>query len=262
MINIPAKVASQLSAGLKKYQPILVKAKVADINESDTVTIIVDILSDIFGYDKYSEITSEFAIKRTFCDLAIKIDNKVSLLIECKAIGLALKDDFIRQATNYAADSGIDWVILTNAAEWRIYKILFSKPIEKELVYSFDMTEISGKKQSDLEMLYYLSRDSRAAKSKNTLEDLLIQKQLVNKFIVGRILLTEPILDAIRKQLKKFSSELKPANEEIRAILLNEIIKRDVMEGEKATDAAKRVNKMIKAEKNTAKEIKTALPEA
>jgi len=30
----------------------------------------------LFGYDKYEEVTGEFAIRGTWCDLAIKIDGQ------------------------------------------------------------------------------------------------------------------------------------------------------------------------------------------
>jgi len=66
MATVPVKVKSRFADGLKKYKPILTKAEKQDLNESDTVTIIVDMLSDLFGYDKYDDITSEFAIKKTF----------------------------------------------------------------------------------------------------------------------------------------------------------------------------------------------------
>lgn len=253
MITIPAKAKVRLTAGLKKFQPVLAKARSADINESDTVTIIADMLSDIFGYDKYSEITSEFAIKKTFCDLAIIVDEKLSLLIECKAIGLALKDDFVRQATNYAADSGVEWVVLTNGIDWKIFKVIFSKPIEKELVYEFDLTTLSAKKQSDLEMIFYLCREALTSKTKNSLEELHTQKQILNKFVIGQLLLTDPVIDAIKKQLKKMSAEIKPNNEELRAIINLEIIKREVLDGEQATDAKKKVAKMEKAVAKPAK---------
>nr|WP_061260548.1 hypothetical protein [Leptospira interrogans] len=85
---IPTKIFERISSGVKKFQPILTSAKTRDVNESDTVVIITDLLSEVFGYDKYSEITTEHVIKKTFCDLAIKIDGKVKLLIEIKAIGL------------------------------------------------------------------------------------------------------------------------------------------------------------------------------
>ncbi|HUW04685.1 MAG TPA: hypothetical protein VMW01_00350 [Williamwhitmania sp.] len=71
MATIPPKVQTRLTSGLKKYQSIVSNARAKDINESDTVVIITDILSDLFGYDKYSEITSEQAVKKTFCDLAL-----------------------------------------------------------------------------------------------------------------------------------------------------------------------------------------------
>ncbi len=38
----------------------------------------------------------EFAIRGTFCDLAIKMDGKVEFLIEAKAIGRELKDNHLR----------------------------------------------------------------------------------------------------------------------------------------------------------------------
>lgn len=115
MALFPAKVISRISDGLKRLQPVLESAKSRDVNESDTVTIVVDILSDIFGYNRYSEITREFVIRRTFCDLAVKVDNKVCLLIEVKAVGLDLKDHHVKQAVDYAANEGglhpVHWTV-------------------------------------------------------------------------------------------------------------------------------------------------------
>ena len=82
MINVNTKIKERMTKGLKKFQPVLQKALAADVNESDTVTIITDMLCEIFGYDKYEHITSEFAIKKTYCDLAIKLNDKVPFLIE------------------------------------------------------------------------------------------------------------------------------------------------------------------------------------
>ena len=108
MAALPGKVAARLSAGLKKFQPILAAAKARDINESDTVVIVTNVLQEIFGYDKYSEITSEHMIRGTFCDLAVKLDGSLALLVEVKAIGLDLKDQFVKQAVDYAANQGCE----------------------------------------------------------------------------------------------------------------------------------------------------------
>ncbi len=186
MAVIPNKVQSRLVAGIKKFQPILNAAKAKDINESDTVVIITDILNELFGFDKYSEITSEYAIKKTYCDLAIKVDGKLRFLIEAKAIGLELKDDYIRQAIDYGANAGVDWVILTNGHIWKVYKISFAKPIEKEMVYEIDLLNLSYKKQSDLDMLYCISKEGLG---KSVLEEYHLQKQALSRFFIGQIVL-------------------------------------------------------------------------
>lgn len=84
MRKISQQIESRLVTGIQKFQPILRKASLSNKNESDTVTIIVDILCEVFGYDKYESITSELAIKRTFCDFAVKLDGQVKLLLSAK----------------------------------------------------------------------------------------------------------------------------------------------------------------------------------
>lgn len=248
MINIPIKTKERLITGIKKFQPILMKAKGRDINESDTVSIIVDILSDVFGYDKYAEITSEYLIKKTFCDLAIIINAKPRLLIEIKAIGLDLKDDYVRQAVNYGCNEGIDWVILTNGITWKVFKIKFAKPVEKELIYEFNFLTINSKKQIDLELLYYLSKEAISTSAKNTsLEEYCVQKEILNKFAIGQILLTDSILDSIRKIIKKLVPDSKVTNEEIKQVLQVEILKREILEDEKAIEAKKKIAKLNKS---------------
>ncbi len=195
----------------------------------------------IFGFDKYEHITTEFAIKKTYCDVAVKVDEKVPILFECKAAGLDLKDDHVRQATNYSADSGIDWVVLTNGLHWRVYKIIFAKPIDKQLVYEFKITDINTKKHGDLELLYYLCLESFLKSSKATLNDLHAQKQILNRYIIGQVMMTKPVVDSIRKTLKKLFPEIKADNEELYEIIHNEIFKREIIEGEPASDAEKSV---------------------
>ena len=252
MITVNTKVKERITKGLKKFQPILLKAQSLDVNESDTVTIITDILCEIFGYDKYENITSEFAIKRTYCDLAIKLNNKIPFLIECKAIALDLKDNYIQQATNYASNSGIEWAILTNGISWKVYHLSFGKAIEKELVYEFNLCDLNPKKQSDIELLYYLCIEAFAPNSKATIDDLRAQKKVFNRFVIGQVILTDAGIDGIRKCIRKFYPDLKATNEEIYSIVCNEIFKREVIESEQAEEAKKAVAK-IERKLNNAK---------
>src|SRR5271155_1404361 len=157
-MSLSNKVADRLIAGIKHFQPILADAKARDDGEANTVTIIKDMLADVFGYDKYSEVTSEHAIKGTYCDLAIKIENAIQTLIEVKAIGIELKEAHVKQAVDYAANQGVNWVLLTNGVTWRIYRVTFDKPIGQDLVVELDF--LSLKPKSDYETLYLWCKEA------------------------------------------------------------------------------------------------------
>lgn len=240
MGKAPKKVAERIVSGLKKYQPILTAAKSRDVGEADTVTIIKDMLSDVFGYDKYHEITSEFAIRGTFCDLAIRLENKISLLIEAKAIGLDLKEQHVKQAVDYAANQGIDWVLLSNGVIWRVYHLIFAKPIEQELVVEFDVLTLSHRAEKDIETLYLLCKEGW---QKSALGEYHTQRQALSRFFVGAMLQTETVLDVIRRELRRVSPDVKIDSQEIKDVLVNEVIKREVLEGDKAVEAIKKVSK-------------------
>jgi predicted type IV restriction endonuclease len=238
LANLPKKISERIVLGIKKYQPLLQSARSRDVGEADTVTIIKDMLSDIFGYDKYSEVTSEFAIRGTYCDLAIKFDNKLATLIEAKAIGIDLKEQHVKQAVDYAANQGIDWVILTNGNLWKVYKLIFSKPIDKELVVEIDFLQINSRLEKDIEKLYLLCKEGWL---KSALGAYHTQQQALSRYFVGSILQTDSVLDVIRRELRRVSPDVKIDNEEIRQVLVNEVLKRDVVEGEKSTEASKKI---------------------
>jgi hypothetical protein len=243
MPPVPAKVQTRLVAGIKRYLPILQSAKSRDVNESDTVTIITDMLADIFGYDKYYEITSEYVIRNSFVDLAIKLDGKAQILIEVKAIGLDLKETFVKQAVDYGANLGIEWVVLTNGVTWQIYKVSFGKPIGADLVLQIDFMNLNHKSTNDIENLYLLTKEGLG---KSVLGDYHTQRQALSRFFIGAVILSDPVLDVTRRELRKLSPDVKIDNEQIKEVLIQEIIKREVMEGDKAEEAQRKITRSVK----------------
>jgi predicted type IV restriction endonuclease len=237
MASIPAKVANRIAAGLKRFQPILDAARARDANESDTIIIVMDLLHEMFGHDKYSEITSEHAIRGTYCDLAIKIDGALALLIEVKAIGLDLKDQHIKQAVDYAANQGCEWVALTNGAEWRAYKVSFTKPIDQELVVQFNLSDLSPRKDDDLELVWLLCKEGW---QKARIGAYFQQRQALNRFTIGALLMSDTMVDILRRELRRISPETRIDEEQIRVVLATEVLRREVLEGDKA-DAAKKL---------------------
>ena len=88
MPPIPKKVQTRIHSSLKQFAPVLKSQRDRDVSEADTVTLVKDLLANMLGYDKYAEVTSEHAIRGTYCDLAIKLDGKLIMLLEVKAIGI------------------------------------------------------------------------------------------------------------------------------------------------------------------------------
>jgi len=240
MPNIPSRVESRLITCIKRFQPILTSAKSRDVNESDTVIIVTDMLSELFGYDKYSEITSEHSIRGTYCDLATKLDGKVQLLVEVKAVGLELKDSFVKQAVDYAANKGVEWVVLTSGTNWRIYKVIFGKPIDAELVCEIDFLKVDPKNDDHIEQIYTLTKEGW---QKEVLVGLHEQRQALNRFVISAVVLSEPTLDVVRRELRRLCPNVKLSNEQVSQVLVSEVLKREVVEGEKADEAKKKLTK-------------------
>ncbi len=258
MASVPAKISSRIVEGLKRFQSIVESAKIRDVNESDTVVLLTGILSEILGFDKYTDITTELSIRGTYCDLALKIDGKICLLLEAKAVGLELKENHVKQAVDYAANKGIDWVILSNAVTWKVYKIVFSKPIQNILVFEVDFLKLSSRNQDDIEMMYMLTKE---AICKSSLEDFYTQKQATNKFMVGNLLSSDSVLGSIRKELKQIYPDIKVTTEEIKAVLLHDVIKRELLEGEESEEAKKKIQKAYRKKEKARNDSKAPVQE-
>lgn len=236
------KALDRISRGLKRYQDILVAARKRDVSESDTVVIIGDMMADILGYEKYVEISTEFAVKGTYVDLAVKVGSEIHFLIEAKAIGVDLKDQHVRQAIDYGANQGIEWAILTNGATWRIYKIEFKKPISHVLVAEIDLL-VNSKQQDAVEFFTNLCKEGFA---KSQMDEFYEQHQATNKHTLACVLLSEKMLNHLRLGVRRIFPGARVDADVLSLILRNEIVKRELIEGEEAEAASALVKKALR----------------
>jgi hypothetical protein len=162
------------------------------------------------------------------------------MLIEVKAIGLELKDAHVKQAVDYAANQGIEWVALTSGDVWRVYRVFFTKPIGTELVLDINLLALNPKNADHLESLYLLTRESMIKSGLYAYHD---QMQATSKFYLGAVLLSDSVLETMRRELRRLSPDVKIRVEELRDLLLQGVLKREVIEGEKAEAAWKKVQK-------------------
>ncbi len=162
--------------------------------------------------------------------------------VEVKAIGLDLKEARVKQAVDYAASQGVDWVVLTNGLIWRVFKVTFSKPIVAEVVIEIDFGALNAKSQKDLESLYLFCKEGWV---KSVLGEYHSQKQALSRYYIGNMILSDPIMQVLRRELRRIFPDVRIEVEEIQSVLTSEVLKREVLEGEKADDARKRIAKSM-----------------
>jgi predicted type IV restriction endonuclease len=147
----------------------------------------------------------------------------------------------MRQAIEYGANNGVPWVILTNAMLWRVYKIRFEKPISYDLVCSFNLSELDPKNEEHQRELFIICKEGLVKAAR---EEFHEKKATINRFILGALILSDEVVSLIRRSLRKLSDGVQVDSEEIAKVLMNEVLKRDVVEGEEATKAQKRVRRL------------------
>ena len=242
-MNIPPVVAKRLTVAIPKFKKVLEQARERDINEYDTVAIVADILEQVFGFDRYSDITREYAIQGTFCDLAIQSESAIDYLIEVKAVGIELKENHLRQAVNYASRSKVKWVVLTNGLCWEVHRVTVDGAVGNELILKFNFMDLNPRKQDSQEKLFLLCK---RGVQKDLIDDYYEYKQSVNHYTIGAIILTEPVISAIRKELKKLKPGIKVDAEEIKRLVEHGVIKRELLESDAGKEANKSVTKMTR----------------
>lgn len=187
-----------ISKGLKKYIPIFQEAHDMGINEAETSMRIGKFLEDVLGYDVFSEISKEHTIKDRYVDYAIKLNNKAEFFIEIKQAGGELRKSYIEQASNYAANAGIKWVILTSGRYWHAYHLSFDEGIQSDLIWLTDILS------DDLyDAAFYLSLLHKKSILKGELEDYYLKTQTLSPKSIVQAIFQEDSLRIVRKHLRE-----------------------------------------------------------
>lgn len=190
---------SKLFAALKVYSKKFLHNKVTELDESGTRLMINSFLTDVLGYMPIEEVKTEYMIRGTYADYVVQIKGTQHFLVEVKALSLQLSDKHLRQATNYGANEGIEYVLLTNGKNFDFYKVIFNKPIEIRKIFSVDMSNSENLKKT-LEFLEFLHRDSVTHKGL----DLLWNKTMaLNPEYIAGFLYDSSITNFIKRHLKK-----------------------------------------------------------
>jgi hypothetical protein len=187
---------------------------------------LVKFFEEVFGYDSLKgEISKELSIKDRYCDIALKIDGEVKLLVEAKAAGLkGLTEKHIEQAENYASRAGLTWVLLTNGIEWRLYHLTFNEGEGIAHDVAFEVSLLDENRDAAWERLSLLSR---ASMKKDEIEEYWSQQKILAPSSIVRVLLDETVLTVVRRELNRVAParlEMKDVFSAVRDVLSKEAL--------------------------------------
>jgi adenine-specific DNA-methyltransferase len=99
-------------------------------------------LLQLLGYDVQKDMDFEHHVRNKRADIALMFEGKPKLIVETKDIDEDL-DSHVTKALDYAFGKGVDWVMLTNGTEIRLYKSYISGVLpEDRLIFQTTLKEL------------------------------------------------------------------------------------------------------------------------
>ena len=178
------------------------KLEVADAVEANTRIIVNEILVLALGYDKFDNLTAEYLVKGDFADIGIRINKQLVAFVEIKRIKQDLKPAHLRQVESYALKEGVDWAILTNGNHWQVYHISVqpNQKSELTLVFEVNLLDEAQKPKEKQDLLFHISIEGI---SKGKLDALWKTREATSPSTITSALLSEAVLDAIKREVRK-----------------------------------------------------------
>jgi predicted type IV restriction endonuclease len=140
------------------------KGRNISINEQNTKTTLINPLLVALGWDieDLDEVSCEYKKKPQDnpVDYALFLLQTPCLFVEAKALGSNLADRrWVTQTLSYAAVVGVEWCILTDGNDYRLYNAAALVDAEEKLFRAVTLTDVSIH-QRTLEILQLLSREN------------------------------------------------------------------------------------------------------
>lgn len=214
----------RIRTSIRRFAKPLADLAARDANEGDTRLLVTDFLCEALGFDKYSDLTTEYAVKGDFADYGVRIDKDLVAFIEVKRITTKLSDRHLRQVEMYAVNEGVEWMILTNGPHWQVYHLTPGMPVQIDLALDVNLLSDSTVHQKAAE-LFYLSRESL---KRGQIDEVWKAKRATSPKSLAMVLQQPAVLEAIRKEVKRVSNHNVEAKD-ILALLKTTVIKPDCL---------------------------------
>jgi predicted type IV restriction endonuclease len=214
-----------IRSAIRRFNKPLQDIVSRDANEGDTRILVTDFLCTALGYDKFEDLTTEFAVRGEFADYGVRIDKQLAAFIEVKRVAQQLNVRHLRQVETYAVKEGLEWIMLTNGQRWQAYHVYAKtgQQVATHLALDVDLLgdEPTSKK---IDSLFFLHRD---ALKRGLIDDLWKRKAATAPRSLADVLLTDVVLDTVRKEIRR-TSGYNPEPEELARIIRDEVVRPDL----------------------------------
>jgi predicted type IV restriction endonuclease len=206
--------AKRLLAEITRVVEIMtrVRDRADALNEADTKAAFIDPILGVLGWEVRDPFTVSQQYRRRSqdnpVDYALLVMRSPVLFVEAKALNKDLSDyKWISQTLFYANAAGVEWCVLTNGDDYRIYNTFAKVEAEKKL---FRRVKLSDREDRDLaiETLLLLSKETMAEKRIDVLWKAHFVDRRVREAIVS--LFREPDAALVRLIVKR-TQDLQPA---------------------------------------------------
>jgi hypothetical protein len=215
----------RLKTAIRRFQKPLSDLVARDANEGDTRLLVTDFLCEALGYDKYDDLTTEFEVRGEFADYGVRIDKQLVAFIEVKRVATALNERHLRQIQMYSVNEGVEWMILTNGVNWRAYHLSGGLPVEIDLALDVDLLgDETGPTKAN--QLFYLTHESL---KRRQIDELWKAKRASSPRSLAAVLLSTPVTEAIRKELRRRTKQ-NVSSDDIARLMRETVVRPECLE--------------------------------
>jgi len=196
--RLELRTKDRIRKGLPRYAGILSQAMQRGISEEDTSTITQSMLVDILGYDRFEDITGQFAARGKWADWAVKSGDTLHFLVEVKSLGARLRERDLFQVVSYSRQYNLEWAVLTTGDVWQCHRVPTGQ--DPEQFFEIRLLDPSQSEEEKVEHFYLLSKDGFA---KGAIQEQWQRAECFRPLALARILLSEEVLRAVRRALRR-----------------------------------------------------------
>jgi predicted type IV restriction endonuclease len=149
------------------------------------------------------------------------------MLVRVSPVCSAPDHRYLLATAQHALLHGVEWIVLTNGIGWQVHHVEDTGKTRPEtpIVLAFDLSHMQPGRDAHLETLFLLTREGHRSAG---LDHFRLRLEVTNRHYLGAIMLSDPVVAAVRRELRKLNPDLQITPLEIRENLANGVLRPDV----------------------------------